>query len=119
MKRIAILITLLASVVNLGSGQEKPIRIALTTSGTPASIPAIPTADISKDMAKQRPNVILTQDALNAEYTLEAVGGDRTNPHGQRLYKFTLFGRNGDVVFTTETRERANAVKNVCAFIKK
>jgi hypothetical protein len=118
-KRIAALLMLLVTFASLEFAQEKPIRIALTTSTTPASIPAIPTADISKDMAKICPNVILTQDASKADYGLEAVGGDRTNPHGQRLYKFTLFSHSGDVVFTTETRERRNAVKNVCAFIKK
>jgi hypothetical protein len=99
--------------------QANQIRVSLTTSQTPASLPAIPTADIARLMKRECPNVNLTANSGEADYALEAVGGDRTNPHGQRLYKFALFGQDGNVVFTTETRRMGNAIKNVCTFLNK
>jgi len=85
----------------------------------PATVPAIPTADIVREVSKRCPNVSITRSTESADYSLEAVGGERTNPHGQRLFKFTLFDRGGDVAFTTETRQVHNAMKDVCAFINK
>jgi hypothetical protein len=79
----------------------------------------MPTADIAREVSKRCPNVSLTRSAETADYSLEAVGGDRTNPHGQRLFKFTLFEAGGNVAFTTETRQLHNAVKDVCAFSNK
>jgi hypothetical protein len=98
--------------------EAKPVKISLTTQ-TPSSIPAMATADIARELSKRCPNAGLTRNAETADYSLEAVGGDRTNPHGQRLYKFTLFDHEGNVVFTTETRQLGNAVKDVCAYINR
>jgi len=96
----------------------RPIKISLIGQ-TPASVPAIPTADIAKEVAKRCPNVSITRKEELADYSLEALGGDRTNPHGQRLFKFTLFDRQGNVAFSTETRQLHNAVKDVCTFVNK
>jgi hypothetical protein len=104
--------------VTLVLAETKPVKISLVTQ-TPASVPAIPTADIAREVSKRCPNVIITRSPETAVYSLEAVGGERTNPHGQRLFKFTLFDRDGDVAFTTETRQLHNAVKDICTFINK
>ncbi len=77
------------------------------------------TADVARELSKRCPNVISTRNVETANYSLEAVGGDRTNPHGQRLYKFTLFDHEENVVFTAETRQLGNAVKDLCAFINR
>lgn len=99
--------------------QTNHVKVFLTVSQTPASIPQIPTADIARAVDKSCPNVTLTRNAGEADYSLEVVGGDRTNPHGQRLYKFTVFDKTGNVAFDTETRRLSNAMKDVCAFIDK
>uniref|UniRef100_E6QIF0 Uncharacterized protein n=1 Tax=mine drainage metagenome TaxID=410659 RepID=E6QIF0_9ZZZZ len=62
------------------------------------------------------PTVIITDDAPKADYQLEA--WDTGAGPGRKPYKFTLF-RNGDRVFSTETRSLAGAVKDVCGFISK
>ncbi len=92
--------------------EAKPVSVSVVTQ-TPASVPAIPTADIAREVSKQCPNVSIPRHAETADYSLEAVGGDRTNPHGQRLYKLTLFDHSGNVTFTTETRQLHNAIKDV------
>lgn len=104
--------------VTLALAETKSVKVSLVTQ-TPASVPAIPTADIAREVSKRCPNVSITRNAEAANYSLEAVGGERTNPHGQRLFKFTLYDHDGNVVFTTETRQLHNAVKDVCAFIDK
>jgi hypothetical protein len=121
--RVAMLIGAVSVATTAGFApaiaQTNHIKIFLTVSQTPASIPAIPTADIARAVDKSCPNVTLTRNAEEADYSLEAVGGDRTNPHGQRLYKFTVFDKTGIVAFDTETRRLNNAMKDVCAFIDK
>lgn len=61
--------------------ETKPVKVSLVTQ-TPASVPAIPTADIAREVSKRCPNVSITRNAEAANYSLEAVGGERTNPHG-------------------------------------
>jgi hypothetical protein len=112
---LAIISLSFASVAFAGA---KPVKVSLIGQ-TPASVPAIPTADIAREMSKRCPNVSITRKEDASDYSIEAVGGDRTNPHGQRLFKFTVFDHEGNVAFTTETRQLHNAVKDVCAFINK
>ena len=114
----ALVLAAATGCVTLVVAETKRVKVALTTQ-TPSSVPAIPTADIAREVSKTCPNVSVTRSADTADYSLEAVGGDRTNPHVQRLFKFTLFDRDGNVVFTAETRQLHNAVKDVCAFINK
>jgi hypothetical protein len=113
-----IVLVSIAGSMALALAEPKPIKISLITQ-TPASVPAIPTADIAREVSKKCPNVSITRNSEAADYSLEAVGGDRTNPHGQRLFKFTLYGHDGNVDFTTETRQLHNAVKDVCTFVNK
>jgi hypothetical protein len=114
----AFVLVVIIGSVTLVLAETKPVTLSLVTQ-TPASVPAIPTADIAREVSKRCPNVSITRSTETADYSLEAVGGERTNPHGQRLYKFTLFGPNGNVAFTTETRQLHNAVKDVCTFVNK
>jgi len=114
----ALVVVATTGSVTLILAEAKPVKVSLITQ-TPASVPAIPTADIAQEFSKRCPNVSITRSAEASDYSLEAVGGDRTNPHGQRLFKFTLFDHDGNVAFTTETRQLHNAVKDVCAYINK
>jgi len=91
--------------------EAKPTKVNITSS-------TLPTAAIVKQLADKCPNVSVTRNE-QADYSLEVAGGDRTNPHGNRLYEFTLFDGKGDVVFTTSTRQLHNAIKDVCNYINK
>jgi|SRR5580692_9541988 hypothetical protein len=91
--------------------EAKPTKINVTSS-------TLPTATIAKQFADKCPNVGITRNE-QADYSLEVAGGDRTNPHGNRLYQFSLFNANGDVVFTASTRQLHNAIKDVCNYINK
>jgi hypothetical protein len=102
-------VLILSSVCLLA--EAKPTKINITSS-------TLPTAAIVKQLADKCPNVGITRSE-QADYSLEVAGGDRTNPHGNRLYEFTLFDGNGDVVFTTSTRQLHNAIKDVCNYINK
>jgi len=94
------------------SGQQKPLKIALTNASTIAS------ADIVKDMSKQCPNVTVTLDSSKADYMLEASGEGHAGNGEYLKYKFTLFDRDGDALYSTSTHHLSNAVKDVCNFIK-
>ena len=91
--------------------EAKPTKINITSS-------TLPTAAIVKQLADKCPNVGITRNE-RADYSLEVAGGDRANPHGDRLYQFTLFNPSGDVVFTTSTRQLHNAIKDMCNYINK
>lgn len=91
--------------------EAKPTKVNLTSS-------TLPTAAIVKQLADKCPNVGITRNE-QADYSLEVGGGDRTNPHGNRLFEFTLFDSKGDVVFTTRTRQLHNAIKDICSYINK
>lgn len=91
--------------------EAKPTKVNLTSS-------TLPTAAIVKQLADRCPNVGITRNE-QADYSLEVAGGDRTNPHGNRLFEFTLFDSKGDVVFTTRTRQLHNAIKDLCGYINK
>jgi len=107
--KIQLAVLMLASVYLLA--ETKPTKVNLTSS-------TLPTAAIVKQLADQCPNVGITRNE-QADYSLEVAGGDRTNPHGNRLFEFTLFDRKGDVIFTTRTRQLHNAIKDLCSYINK
>ncbi len=91
--------------------QEPKTRISLTESSNVSS------AEIGKSLDSHCPEVVITADSKKADYLLEAIytgAGAARSP-----YKFTLFGRGGDRVFSTETARKDSAVKDVCRFIKK
>jgi hypothetical protein len=91
--------------------EAKPTKVNLTSS-------TLPTAAVVKQLAEKCPNVGITRNE-QADYSLEVAGGDRTNPHGNRLLEFTLFDSKGDVVFTTRTRQLHSAIKDICNYINK
>lgn len=84
--------------------EAKPLRIFLSPSST------ISSADIVKDLNNKCANVSLTIDSRSSDYMLEAT---RWPDH----YKFTLFRRGGDAVFSTSTHLMSNSVKDVCHYV--
>ncbi len=86
------------------TAEAKPLRIFLSPSST------ISSADIVKDLNTKCPNVSLTIDSRSSDYMLEAT---RWPDH----YKFTLFRRGGDAVFSTSTHLMSNSVKDVCHYV--
>jgi len=103
-------LALLLGLCTIGTAQSKQTRISLTPRSN------VSTAGVGKELDRYCPIVIITDDAPKADYQLEA--WDTGAGPGRKPYKFTLF-RNGDRVFSTETRGLASAVKDVCGFIKK
>ncbi len=92
--------------------QQSATKIALTSSST------VSTADIVKNLAKKCPSVTVTLDTAKADYMLEAAK-ESTILNGTEYFrfKFTLFDRQGNAVFSTSTRRVDNAVKDLCAYI--
>lgn len=110
-KRLVILAALTSVVAY---AQNHPLKIALTSSSN------VPSADIVKEMTKQCPNVTLTLDASKADFAMEAsktVDVIEGTDYGR--FKFTLFDREGTAIFSTSARRVANAMKDVCASLKK
>jgi hypothetical protein len=98
-------LALLAAVCAITTTAEaKPLRIFLSPSST------ISSADIVRDLNTKCSNVSLTIDSKSSDYMLEAT---RWPDH----YKFTLFRRGGDAVFSTSTHLMSNSVKDVCHYV--
>lgn len=93
-----------------GFAQGKHERITLTPRSN------VSTSEVGKELDRHCSNVVITDDAQKADFTLEA--WDTGAGAGRKPYKFTLF-KNGERVFSTETRGLAGAMKDVCAFINK
>ena len=103
-------------------GQDKAVKIALkTTSTTPPAylLQKLPQVGCS--------NVSIVSDESQADFLLEAQGGDFEGPSGSEgghppraprpKAKYTLY-QNGVAVFgTTPVREK-NAVKDLCKFLQ-
>ena len=91
--------------------QDKKIRISVRGKSN------VSNAEIGKALDSHCPNVSITVDPEKADYLLEAVytgAGPARKP-----YKFSVFNRDGDFVFSTQTARVDNSVKDVCAFIEK
>jgi len=93
------------------AAQANPTRIALTPNST------VPSADIVRNLGSDCPDVSLTTDATKADFTLEAMQELNANGHPIR-FKFTLFNKDGDAIYSTATHRVANAVKDVCRAIQ-
>jgi hypothetical protein len=103
-------------------GQDQAVKIALTsTSTTPATY-------LMENLPKEGcPNVSIVTEASQADYTLEAQGGDfegakgSQGPHGPQAprprAKYTL-SKNGDVVFGTTPIKEKSAVKDLCKYLQ-
>ena len=92
-------------------GQDHKVRISITASSN------VSTSEIGKTLDTRCPDVTITVDPQKADYLLQAIytgAGPARNP-----YKFTLFNRAGDRVFSTETARLSSATKDVCNFIRK
>ena len=74
-------------------------------------------AEIGKALNSRCPDVAITVDPEKADYLLEAINTG-AGP-ARKPYKFSLFNRAGDYVFSTETAHVDNSVKDVCRFIEK
>jgi hypothetical protein len=98
-----ILILLLPSF----GGAQKAKQIAITDKSD------ILTSDILRGLQKYCPNVAITNDVAKSDYTLEAVKKDRLYHH----CGLTLFDHNGKAIYSTETAQVSNAIKNVCQAI--
>lgn len=103
-------LALLLGLCAICTAQSKQTRISLTPRSN------VSTSEVGKELDHYCPMVIVTDDISKSDYQLEA--WDTGAGPGRKPYKFTLF-KNGDRVFSTETRGLAGAVKDVCSFIKK
>ncbi len=95
------------------TGQEQNHKVRISIAGN-SNVSA---AGLGKSLDSHCAEVSLTLDAQKADYLLEAIytgAGPARKP-----YKFTLFSHDGDRIFSTETARLDNAVKDVCAFIRK
>ena len=120
--KIILRIVLCAVMATATFGQEQPLKIALTsTSTTPA---AYLMENFQKDGCA---NVTIVTDASQADFTLEAQGGDFEGPHGSAgahgpqaprpRAKYTL-SKNGAVVFGTTPIKEKSAVKDLCKYLQ-
>lgn len=87
--------------------QDK-VRIALTPRSNVSS------SEVGKGLDRHCSNVVITDDPQKAAFTLEA--WDTGAGAGRKPYKFTVF-KNGDRVYSTETRGVESAVKDVCGYV--
>ena len=90
--------------------QDNVTRITLINSN-------IPSGAVLKGINENCQNLVLTLDASKASYTLEAQINKGSENRNERSW-LTLFDKNGDAVFTTDTVGTENAVKDVCRFLK-
>ena len=103
-------------------GQDKPVKIMLaTTSSTPGAylLENLPKVGCS--------NVSIVLDKSQADYVLEAQGGDFEGPHGSEgphpprpprpKARYTLYKKDAAVFGTTPVKEK-NAVKDLCKYLQ-
>jgi hypothetical protein len=95
--------------------QKTSKQIALSSTSTVAA------SDIRKGFAKKCPNVTITRYPSKADYALEAMAGTINPISGDMVmrYRFTLFNRAGDAVYSTSPRNFSNAVNNVCVMVNR
>jgi hypothetical protein len=95
---------LLTPGVGTAKDPAKPTKVVMS----PAS--SVPTADVVRNFGSRCPNVTVTLDSTKSDFMLDAARW----PNG---YKFTLFKKGGEAVFSTSTVLLSNAVKDVCNFV--
>jgi hypothetical protein len=96
-------ILLLAGAASAGP-EPKPVKLVMSPAST------VLRADLVKHFIDKCPNVSITLDSKQSDYMLEAWGWSGN-------YKFTLYKRGGEAVYSTSTMMMSNAVKDVCKFI--
>jgi hypothetical protein len=111
MKNLFLLTLLLLPYV--AEPQKPPVRIAFSSTSTVAA------TDIRKAFAKKCPNVRLAFDPSRSDYALEAMAGtiNPVFPSEVTRYRFTLFNRAGNVIYSTSPHKFSNAINNVCVAV--
>jgi hypothetical protein len=105
MKQILLVLSLLLLAGAANAGPEpRPIKLVLSPSST------VFRADLVKHLVDKCPNVSITLDSKQSDYMLDAWGWSGN-------YRFTVYKRGGDAVYSTSTWMMSNAVKDVCKFI--
>jgi hypothetical protein len=89
---------------------QNPIRVAVSSTST------IDLSELRRAFHKKCPSVILNRDPSRADYALEAIGRttNPTNAGEVSRYRFTLFNRGGNTIYSTSPYKFSNAVNNVC-----
>ena len=90
--------------------QDNVTRIVLINSN-------IPSGAILKGFREHCQSVVLTIDSSKAAYELEAQINKESESRNEHSW-LTLFDKNGDAIFVTDTHGTGNAVKDVCEFLK-
>jgi len=90
--------------------QDTVTRIALVNSN-------IPSGAVLRAINENCQRVVLTLDPSKASYELEAQISKESENRNERSW-LTLFDKNGDALFATDTLGTGNAVKDVCNFLK-
>jgi predicted secreted Zn-dependent protease len=79
---------------------------------------SISSADLLKEINAKCTGVFLTDDPTKADYRLEAGRASCCTKKGEsKGYKFALFNKSGDAIFSTQTKELKNAVKDMCKVV--
>jgi len=100
---LALSILLLAGAAGAGP-EPRPVKLVMSPAST------VLRADLVKHFIDKCPNVSIVLDSKQSDYMLEAWGWSGN-------YKFTVYKRGGEAVYSTSTVMMSNAVKDVCKFI--
>jgi len=96
-------------------GAPPLLRIWLSEKQVASTQGGFPSADLLEELNKKCIGVTLTDNRDRADYRLEAGRAKCCDKKGQsKGYKFALFSKGGDAVFSTDTHELKNAVKDLC-----
>jgi hypothetical protein len=105
-----LLVTALFSPI-VAETQKPPTRVALSSTST------IDLSELRQAFHEKCPSVVLNRDPSRADYALEAIRRT-TNPAtaGEvSRYRFTLFNRGGNTIYSTSPYKFSNAINNVCS----
>ena len=98
--------------------ENKTVRIYVSDRDVKSVQGGISSFDLFRELNAKCTSVVLTDNQDRADFRLEAGYAWCCTPKGEsRGYKFALFNRAGDAVFSTKTHTLANAVKNICNVI--
>lgn len=68
------------------------------------------TADVLRNLNEKCPGATIVLDSTKSDYMLEAIGWSGN-------YRFTLYKKGGEAVYSTQTVMLSNSVKNVCKYV--
>jgi hypothetical protein len=109
-KLLVVVAGVMLSLSAVSYAQDHVTRIVLINS-------SVPSGAILKGIKEHCQNVVLTIDASKANFELEAQISKESDKSNERSW-LTLFNKDGDAVFVTDTHGTGNAVKDVCEFLK-